>query len=160
MTVSKRPTDVSLVLDVLVGRDDFMSRAMLAEATRLPLNRLHVALLHLLHYKCAEAVAVGQELWYMATPESDTRVRKLVEIREGITRKRAKKRAVAKKNVFILQLTQAVGEPQKPLQFLKEGPPALTVTWDASEAMTFDSITSAAHFQATHSLVNFQVTMP
>lgn len=88
MPTPKRPTDVRLVLEALVGRDDFMSRNQLQEATRLPRDRLLMAIAHLLHYKAAEAVAVGNELWYMPTPATDTRVRHVAEIKDGITRKR------------------------------------------------------------------------
>ena len=86
--MSKRPTDVSVVLHTLIGRDDFMNRRMLAEATELPRDRLMMAISHLLHYKAIDAVAAGPELWFMATPNNDTRVRVLAEITEGITRKR------------------------------------------------------------------------
>lgn len=86
----KRPTDTKLVLDALIGRDDFMNRAQLAEATGIPTKggRLSMALTHLLHYKAAEAVDVGGTLWFMATPGYDTRIRTIAEIKDGITRKR------------------------------------------------------------------------
>lgn len=89
----KRPTDVSLVLEVIVKRDDFMNRTMIYEALpSLGRARIGMALTHLLHYHCIEAVAVGQELWFMPTPERDTRVFALKEIKDGITRKRQPKR--------------------------------------------------------------------
>jgi len=91
MPTPKRPTDVGLVFDALVGRDDFMSRKQLHEATQLPRDRLLMAIAHLLHYHAAEAVAVGNELWYMPTPVNDTRVRRLTEIKDGITRNRSRK---------------------------------------------------------------------
>lgn len=98
----RRPTDVSLVLDALIGRDDFMNRDMLAIATMLPRDRLMLAISHLLHYKAAEAIAVGEVLWYMATPDSDTRIRRHKDVPEGITRKRKPK---TKRNLI-------TGEPQ------------------------------------------------
>lgn len=98
MKPAKRPTDVSLVLEALVACDDFMNRSMLAQATQLPRDRLMLAIAHLIHYRAAEAVAVGQELWYMATPQSDTRIRVLKEIKEGITRKRSRKTKPAPEN--------------------------------------------------------------
>lgn len=87
MPTPKRPTDVRLVLEALVGHDDFMNRKQLQEATQLPRDRVLMAITHLLHYKAAEAVAVGQDLWYMPTPATDTRVRVFREIKDGITRK-------------------------------------------------------------------------
>lgn len=95
--VPKRPTDTNVVLEALIGHDDFMNRAMLREATRLPRDRLMMALRHLLHYKAAEAVAVGKELWYMASPQSDTRIKVVAQIKDGITRQRKKKSSQAMK---------------------------------------------------------------
>lgn len=106
MPTPKRPTDVRLVLEALVGRDDFMSRNQLQQATGLPRDRLLMAIAHLLHYKAAEAVAVGQELWYMPTPATDTRVRTIAEIKDGITRKRRRRAAVA-----LAQAKAASNEP-------------------------------------------------
>lgn len=82
-----RPTDVSVVLAYLVGLDDFASKAMMLEATRLPDNRLRPAIYHLAKHKAIDCVVVNtNELWWFATPERDTRVIVRKATAEGITR--------------------------------------------------------------------------
>lgn len=86
MKPNKIPCDTHLVLEALKGRDDFMNLTMLVEETGLIRNKVRMACAHLTHYKAAEVISVGDELWFMPTPESDTRMRVLVEIKDGITR--------------------------------------------------------------------------
>jgi len=83
-----RPTDVSVVLEYLVAVDDFVKRADVVANTGLPHDRVRAALANLINYKCVQVVVEDDEVWYMATPELDTRTCVRVVSREGVTRRK------------------------------------------------------------------------
>jgi hypothetical protein len=87
------PTWVSRVEDALRAADDFMSFAELAAATSANTNRLTAALHHLRKYRAVDSIDSGGRLYWFATPNTDTRCRR-VELRrpeEPGTRRRASK---------------------------------------------------------------------
>lgn len=67
-------THTKLVNDWLIAHDDFASRKMISEGTKLKPNQVRAALSGLARYHAVEAMIVNQtELWFFATPKLDTR---------------------------------------------------------------------------------------
>jgi hypothetical protein len=76
----KKPTWTSLVLDVLVRADDFMSTAQVMAATGANIDQTTAALHHLSKCKAVESVVGGDgNLWWFATPDHDCRLRTVEE---------------------------------------------------------------------------------
>lgn len=75
----KETTATSLVLGALVRADDFRTGRQLVEETGQSPARVSAALYSLLKHKAVELVEAPDNLWWFATPESDTRVRVVEE---------------------------------------------------------------------------------
>lgn len=82
--VNKQTPTTKLVLEALVNRDDFMDLGQLATATGRNRNQVSAALIHLHKSKAVDNVVVSDTLWWCATPDSDTRIRELSEIKSVI----------------------------------------------------------------------------
>lgn len=61
--------------DALQQADDFMTVAQLCEATKLSPKAVMTALRWLVEARAAESIAQQGHLYFMASPETDTRVR-------------------------------------------------------------------------------------
>lgn len=75
----KQPTATSIVFEALVRADDFRTGLQLQAETGLNSNRVSAALYHLKKYKAAEFIEGEGNLWWFATPETDTRSRTIEE---------------------------------------------------------------------------------
>lgn len=75
----KETTTTHLVLDALVRADDFRTQSQLCAEIGRDCNHISAALCHLRKFKAVEAIAVDGTLFWFATPDDDTRMRKLVE---------------------------------------------------------------------------------
>jgi hypothetical protein len=99
MRARKEPTATGLVFDALRAADDFLTLPALRVATGLDTNHVSAALCHLRKYRAVAAIAEGS-LWWYATPEDDTRLRRVEERTperrpRSPRRRRAAARAVA-----------------------------------------------------------------
>jgi hypothetical protein len=88
----KEPTATGLVFDVMVRTGDFHTAPQLANLTGKTHGQVNSALGALLHYKAVIKVEQGGQLWWAATPETDTRIRTVHE-RTPEMKKRRPKRA-------------------------------------------------------------------
>jgi len=75
----KEPTLTSLVEEALAASDDFMTTAMVLEATKMNRHQAEVTLHHLKNYKAISAMESDGKLWWYATPDTDTRIRHVEE---------------------------------------------------------------------------------
>lgn len=94
----KEPTATSQVFALLARVDDFMTAPQITVLTGQSRNRVGAALHMLLEYRAVVAVEQGGQLWWAATPATDTRIRHDVDERvpEAKPRKQRKPKAKAK----------------------------------------------------------------
>lgn len=79
---SKDTTWTTLVLEALIGRDDFMTYEMLREATGGNQNQIQATCHHLRKRRAIDCIIEPNGVaWWYATPESDNRSRKIEERR-------------------------------------------------------------------------------
>lgn len=88
----RKPTCTSLVFDLLKAVDDFRTSAQLQNELRQDQCHVSAALSHLRNHKAVACLASDGELWWYATPDSDTRQRIHRFVPEGVTRNRKVKR--------------------------------------------------------------------
>lgn len=75
-----KPTWVCLVFNALVAADDFVPLGQLIAMTKGHQNQITAALHHLQEHKAVEAVVgANKRLYWFATPESDTRSKRVDE---------------------------------------------------------------------------------
>lgn len=82
MAVSRRdkePACTFVVESFLRETDDFRTMKQIKEATRLTINQVSASLSSFKKYKAADAIKVGEDLWWFLTPHTDQRSRKLAE---------------------------------------------------------------------------------
>lgn len=93
MKRNKETTATYIVLQHLIQLDDFATAKQIAAATKVTSNRVGAALHELRHYKAVFAESVQGTLYWAACPDSDTRMRKVLERtpEEPGTRKRKRK---------------------------------------------------------------------
>lgn len=95
MSAFKETTSTTLVTEALEKADDFMTAKGLQQATGRNVNQVSAALHALRQYKVVEAInSEGQLFWY-ATPWSDTRT-KVVYERSPETKPRKQRRRKVK----------------------------------------------------------------
>lgn len=84
----KRPTTTTLIVEALKSADDFMSKAMLRQATREPPNRIGAALFHLRKHRVIDCVIEpdGTSWWFLTN--DDDRQRTVAEILASIKKRR------------------------------------------------------------------------
>jgi len=87
----KMVTTTTLVTEALVRADDFMSASQLVEATGRSTNRVTAALHHLKVHKAIQAMEVGGQLYWYATPSDDDRHRVVEEKAEETKPRRTRK---------------------------------------------------------------------
>lgn len=73
--LAQEETMVHKVFDALTSADDFMDKGALRVATGLPWKNIQESLRHLKSYTAVGAMEVEGRLWWLATPESDTRTK-------------------------------------------------------------------------------------
>jgi Na+-translocating ferredoxin:NAD+ oxidoreductase RnfC subunit len=90
----KVPTWTSLVTEQLRSRDDFMSTAMLQEATKGTVNQISAACFHLRAHRVIDVVVNpdGKAWWYALPKESDDRLWSRTEIAAEIRKRTRKQR--------------------------------------------------------------------
>lgn len=75
----RQTTTTTLVMDHLRRVDDFVTARQLQAATGRNCNQVSAAL-HQLHvHRAVDCVASDRQLWWFATPDSDTRIRTVDE---------------------------------------------------------------------------------
>lgn len=89
----KKETDTSRVMRALLAADDFLTAHELQRRLLLDCNHVSAALYHLRKYKAADFVEAPEALWWFATPESDTRQRKVHERTAAVTKRKRRKTA-------------------------------------------------------------------
>jgi hypothetical protein len=95
MTAHKKPTCTKLVLDYLIGLDDFATRGMVVAGAGVTVSQITATLHDLKRYKAIDVMDVDGALWFYATPDADTRMRHTLEIKDQITRNRKPKKRTA-----------------------------------------------------------------
>ena len=76
----KQPTWTTLVLELLTGRDDFMTARQIRTAIGANVNQASAALSSLRQYRCVDCVVEPNGIaWWFATPETDQRCSHLDE---------------------------------------------------------------------------------
>lgn len=76
----KEITTTHVVFETLIARDDFMTNEMLAAATGHTKDRINSALWVLNnYYHAVECVQQQGKLWWIATPDKDTRTKTVTE---------------------------------------------------------------------------------
>lgn len=101
MTRNKETTWTTLVLETLIGRDDFMTYEMLREATGGNQNQIAAACHHLRNRRAIDCIIQPEGVaWWYATPDTDNRIREVKERRreEIGSRKRRKLRKLTKES--------------------------------------------------------------
>lgn len=93
----KQTTTTHLVLEALTRADDFRTARQLQEETGRNNNQVSAALSLLRRYKAVEAMAVEGTLWWYATPENDTRSRRIEEKAPELKKRKPRKRKEVKK---------------------------------------------------------------
>lgn len=79
MKADKQPTYVFRVEEFLRLRDDFVRTRDVVEALKVSYNPVNAALFHLKKHRTVDAIEVEGTLWWMYTPESDTRTKHVEE---------------------------------------------------------------------------------
>jgi hypothetical protein len=92
MKRNREPTYVSLVFGFLCQVDDFFSVQQISAATGVPRKHVTNSLWALkMLYKAVDSVQSGQgnevQLFWFATPDTDTRIRQIKEVVHGATRR-------------------------------------------------------------------------
>jgi hypothetical protein len=96
-TLDKEPPNVRTIFELLCALDDIISFDDVARLSTIPKASCRTALYMLVAYKAVERI--DQEdgtVWFMATPQSDTRV-KSVLLRKPETQPRRPKKGKTKK---------------------------------------------------------------
>ena len=72
----KRPTWTTKILDLLAGKNDFMSTQQIREAVGANCNQTSASLIHLRRSRAIDCVIEPNGVaWWLATPEDDVRCR-------------------------------------------------------------------------------------
>lgn len=87
----KQTTTTLLVFEVLTVATDFMTVAQLVRVTGRSSSAVSAALIHLRSHKAADFVWQGGVSYWIATPDTDNRIRTIQEIVMGSTRPRRRK---------------------------------------------------------------------
>lgn len=80
MAKQTHPTYVNIVFDLLVAKDDFLTKEAIQQETRLDRQLVLRSLSHLRKHKAIEAISVDGVLWWFATPHTDDRAWRRAQI--------------------------------------------------------------------------------
>ena len=88
----KETTYTSIVYDYLCGADDFRKAAHVVEATKLTSGHVSTSLHALKAYRAVDCIEQDHSLWWFATPETDTRLRVVLERTPETKKRRLRKK--------------------------------------------------------------------
>lgn len=88
----KEETSTSRVLRTLCQADDFRTSRQLQDETGLDVNHVSAALHHLRKHQAVDLVEAEDNLWWFATPTTDTRCRVVEERTPELNPRRPRRR--------------------------------------------------------------------
>lgn len=95
----KEPTSTFRVFEALCRADDFRTGRQLQSELGLDVNHTSAALYSLKKYRAVEAIEGDGALWWFATPENDTRSKKLEERCPECRPRKPRRRNITKKEI-------------------------------------------------------------